>query len=233
MNSRLAIYCDFDGTITVRDSVDFLLEHVAGDGWELIEKAWERGEIGSRECMDRQVALFEGGWPAIEKVLAKIEIDPSFKAFAKWCQDRQIEFNVVSDGIDRTIEFILRREGIVVSTVAANHLVEEGNSLCLEFPFKSEDKSCASGVCKCKILEKNAGRLKRVFIGDGRSDFCCAGKSDILFAKHKLATYCQESGISFIPFQSFDDIQVSLQEMFNLQCGESAIVDIGRVSSKT
>ncbi|MBX9877176.1 MAG: MtnX-like HAD-IB family phosphatase [Candidatus Obscuribacterales bacterium] len=218
MKGRLSIYCDFDGTITTRDSVDFLLEHVAGEGWKQLEEKWERGEIGSRECMAQQVRLFEGGWAAMEKALAGIVVDPTFKNFALWCEENCIDLHVVSDGIDRTIDFIMAREGVKVTSVTANALVEEDSTtVSLEFPFASRTGGCASGVCKCEILEKgkaNIGLDKRIFIGDGRSDFCCANKADVLFAKNKLVKYCVENQIAHIEFVDFNQIQSALTKMF-------------------
>lgn len=221
MKGRLSIYCDFDGTITTRDSVDFLLEHVAADGWRKIEEKWERGEIGSRDCMAQQVRLFEGGWAAMEKALSGIVVDPTFKIFALWCEKHDIELHVVSDGIDRTIDFIMMREGIKVTTITANALVEEDSkTVSLQFPFAARTGNCASGVCKCEILEKgkiNSGLHKRIFIGDGRSDFCCASKADVLFAKHKLAKYCIENQIAFTEFADFNDIRAHLTKEFALE----------------
>jgi len=218
MKGRLSIYCDFDGTITTKDSVDFLLEHVAADGWKQIEEKWERGEIGSRDCMAQQVLLFEGGWAAMENALTKIVVDPTFKNFALWCEENCIDLHVVSDGIDRTIDYIIGREGIRVATITANALVEEDSStVSLEFPFASRTGNCASGVCKCEILLK--GKVpsnKRVFIGDGRSDFCCSGTADVLFAKHKLAKHCAENQIPYTEFADFNDIRESLTKTFAL-----------------
>src|SRR4051812_17596784 len=45
------VLCDFDGTISLRDVTDSLLERFGRPGWRELEQAWERGEIGSRECM--------------------------------------------------------------------------------------------------------------------------------------------------------------------------------------
>jgi hypothetical protein len=57
--SHWTILCDFDGTISVEDITDALLVRFAKPGWEDIEQAWKRGEIGSRECMARQIALLD------------------------------------------------------------------------------------------------------------------------------------------------------------------------------
>ncbi|MEZ4537363.1 MAG: hypothetical protein R3D26_20540 [Cyanobacteriota/Melainabacteria group bacterium] len=53
MNTKkLEIFCDFDGTITVGDTVDLLLEKLALPEWEALE-LWQKGEISSGECADQ------------------------------------------------------------------------------------------------------------------------------------------------------------------------------------
>src|SRR2546425_827163 len=59
MNKRIPLYLDtaapgwmvqsdFDGTISLLDVTDTLLNRFGKPGWQELEDAWERGEIGSR-----------------------------------------------------------------------------------------------------------------------------------------------------------------------------------------
>ena len=54
-----------------------------------------------------------------------------------------------------------------------------------------------------------------VFIGDGVSDLPAAREADVLFARRglRLEEYCQENNISYIPFDTFADIQSKLEEI--------------------
>src|SRR5579872_1524649 len=88
--SSLQIYCDFDGTITNRDSFDYLLETLALPGWMEIETQWENDEISARECMRLQTALIPGPWSQVIEALKNICVDPTFPIFAKWCRDSGI-----------------------------------------------------------------------------------------------------------------------------------------------
>lgn len=210
----LKVFCDFDGTISKVDTVDLLLEELASPEWQEVEMCWERGEIGSRECMGRQIALLRGGWLGIEKVLEKVDIEPTFRKFCTWCHEHDISLTVLSDGIDKTIDTILKREGIEVDKLIANHLVEDcGGSLSLDFPYGATMENCQSGVCKCTAISQAELQAKIVFIGDGRSDFCCAPKADYLFAKGKLLAYCNDNCIPCYDFSSFDDVKAVLQDV--------------------
>lgn len=54
-----------------------------------------------------------------------------------------------------------------------------------------------------------------VFIGDGVSDLPAAQHADVLFARRglRLEEYCIENGIEYIPFDTFADIQRSVQDI--------------------
>jgi 2,3-diketo-5-methylthio-1-phosphopentane phosphatase len=213
MSSPIEVYCDFDGTITRGDTIDVLLERLAHPSWKEVEARWERGEIGSRECMAQQVPLLQGGWAAVEKVLDDVKIDPTFPKFANWCRQNGVPLKIVSDGIDRVIHYILKREKIVVSNVLANHLVDNADgSLDLTFPYAPQVAGCGSGMCKCKILSMGSSRPMKVVIGDGRSDFCWSAEADMVFAKTKLVGHCQSKGIPYTSYEDFVSIRANLQE---------------------
>src|SRR5262245_19751713 len=120
LKRSIEVYCDFDGTITDRDSFDFVLAALGRPGWEEIEARWERDEITARECMRSQTELINGSWTEITKVLKGVTIDPTFASFAKWCCQSGVKLYVVSDGVDRIIEHLLEREGIEVDKIWSN-----------------------------------------------------------------------------------------------------------------
>jgi len=218
------VFCDFDGTISLADTVDELLERLALPAWQDIEARWEEGEIGSRECMAQQVKLIQGGWPAIESCLHHIKLDSTFKPFSQWCKQVGISLTVVSDGIDRVIETLLKREGIHVDGILANHLVENhDNTLSLEFPHAATKTPCLSGMCKCQVLENHGGKLIKVVIGDGVSDYCWSENADMVFAKGKLKTHCEEKQIPYTPFSRFETIQAVLEASMILKSGQPRV----------
>ena len=46
----LILSCDFDGTLTLNDTVDAILEAFAEPEWTEVEAEWAAGRIGSRDC---------------------------------------------------------------------------------------------------------------------------------------------------------------------------------------
>ena len=197
------IFCDFDGTITQIDTIDYILENIADKQYLRYEELWLNGKIGSKECMQNQIKLINGGFKAITKLLDSLKIDSTFANFMNWTTNNEIALSIVSDGLDRVINYILFKEKLNISRIYSNKLIElPNNQLAIANPHSAPN--CLMGVCKCTIL--NASNKIKVAIGDGASDYCFAGQADIVFAKSKLLKHCQENNLPHIPFNNFNDI---------------------------
>lgn len=208
------VFCDFDGTISIEDATDFILSRFADPEWEIIEEEWKRGHIGSAECMQRQIALIHATRPELDKALDEITIDPGFSAFNDFCWNHGIPATVISDGVDYFIQRILTRHNLSYLPVIANRLAISGlnghTSYHLSSPYSDAACASASGVCKCRAV---TSLDTRIYIGDGRSDFCVSDKPDLVFAKGKLAEYCESQGIAFISYGQFADVTPTLKRL--------------------
>lgn len=199
------IQSDFDGTISLLDVTDTLLTRFGRPGWQELEDAWERGEIGSRECMKGQVALLDMSEAELQAHLDGIAIDPGFTAFVHAARAHGVAVQVVSDGIDYAIRHVLARHGLGRLPVFANRLVQAGERAWrLESPWASARCERASGNCKCQRLAEAQGPAGRVlYVGDSTSDFCVSGRADFVLAKYKLIAHCEQHGIAHAPFTDF------------------------------
>ncbi|APW40468.1 phosphatase [Rhodoferax koreense] len=209
------VQCDFDGTISIDDVTDTLLQRFGRPGWQALENAWEAGEIGSRECMKGQVALLDMSAAELDAHLDSLPIDPHFAAFAAAAQRQGMPVQVVSDGIDHAIRRVLGRHGLGHLPVLANHLVQTGErGWQLQSPHASAACVRASGNCKCeRLAEQQAQHGKVLFVGDGSSDFCVSGKADFVLAKARLIGYCEDRQIAHAPFVDFRDALALMAEI--------------------
>ncbi len=209
------VQCDFDGTISIDDVTDTLLQRFGRPGWQALEEAWEAGEIGSRECMKGQVALLDMSAAELDAHLDALPIDPHFAAFVAAAQRRGMPVQVVSDGIDHAIRHILGRHGLDSLPVLANRLVQTGErSWQLQSPHASGACVRASGNCKCeRLAEQQAVHGKVLFVGDGSSDFCVSGKADFVLAKARLIGHCESRQIAHAPFTHFGDALALMEEI--------------------
>ncbi len=200
------ILCDFDGTISVEDVIDSLLDRFGRPGWEALEQDWRAGRIGSRECMSGQVALLDMRQEELDTHLDGLWIDHAFPAFVARARELQMPIRVVSDGLDYAIHRILGRYGLDNLPLAANHLAPATppRQWQLTSPFQAD--GCRSGTCKCAcVAQARTGGAKTLLIGDGASDFCAADQVDFVFAKHRLIEHCRAAGIPYVPITGFED----------------------------
>jgi 2,3-diketo-5-methylthio-1-phosphopentane phosphatase len=223
----VSIFCDFDATISVEDVGDALFKNF-GDfdtHWnEYSEGKYNIRELNKKLCNSLRPNLT---YEEITGFAIKMPIDFYFAQFLEYCNQKQFNFTVVSDGYDAYINPILEFNKIFGYPIYCNFL-KKNNSLnknesgfeavffgaveCSERNFRT----CTSASCKRNVVLNNSDEKDIiVYIGDGHTDFCAAEHSDIIFAKSKLATYCNENKIPHHPFKSFLDIKRILENSFN------------------
>ena len=217
------IFCDFDGTVSLTDASNLVFARFADPSWEVVEERWIAGSIDAAACMSAQVELIQAPLSAIDALLDQVELRSGFVELLGWCRARNISFTIVSDGVDHFIHRILMRHGIDDVIVIANRLVAAADDRwTLEHPWRQPDCAGGSGVCKCAAVAAERNGQVTAFVGDGRSDFCVAVRADILFATGRLARFCVERAISFVPFDSFDDVRTTLEALDERQPARTA-----------
>jgi 2,3-diketo-5-methylthio-1-phosphopentane phosphatase len=201
------VLCDFDGTISTGDVTDTLLEAFGKPGWQELEAEWRAGRIGSRVCMQQQIACLDASKEELDEAIDAIGVDEAFAAFVDAVCARGWDLSIVSDGLDYAIERILHRHRLPALPFYANRLVQtDGRTWRLDSPYANELCRSASGMCKCAFAcRAQAAGNKVLMIGDGRSDFCVAGSADWVFAKGSLITHCFDKRLPHVPISGFDD----------------------------
>lgn len=208
-------FCDFDGTITLRDTTDAVLEKFADPLYLKWEERWIAGEITAKECMEQQARLIREGPGALQEFVRSIPIDLGIHALIDACRRLKGGLTIVSDGIDFLMEEVLRAHRLEDLPHYSNRLQwDRGGGPALTFPFARPDCRGGCGLCKCSLIEKCTTQgVWTVFIGDGLSDRCAVHQADQVFAKGKLRSYCLENGIAHIPFESLSEVAASIVQM--------------------
>ncbi len=202
---RWQILCDFDGTISVDDTVEGILDRFGKPEWREIDRAMAEGEYGSREARQRQTTLMQAGQADVEAYLQTVSIDPGFPAFLAETSRAGLPLTIVSDGYDIAVKQVFARHGIENLDVLANGLLFQSSGCAVEFPFTDPDCAIEAGLCKCSAMGRLRNR-KSVLIGDGFSDFCTAGAADFVFAKGELAVHCRSENIPYVRFERFEEL---------------------------
>lgn len=170
------VFCDFDGTITQLDVTDQILDQLADPAWRDVEREWVMGLIGSRECLQRQIALVEASRQKLNAVIDSIALDEHFSEFYRFTRRKKMPLYIVSDGFDYVIRRILKRARVNGSfrngsRLFASALRVEEHRLSPSFPHSP--KPCEHGCATCKaavIRRLSKGRRPIIFVGDGMSD---------------------------------------------------------------
>jgi len=205
--TRLAVFSDFDGTVSAQDVGNRLFHYFSNGRSEEPVRQWQEGIIDSRQCLLAEAELMRDVTEReLRDFIDTFSIDETFAAFVDLMRRKAIPLYILSDGLDLYIDQLLAREGLTGLPVLANKARIEQGRLKLSFPYL--DNSCGDCAnCKgyhIRRLRPPGGRA--IYIGDGKSDLCSLPEADIVFAKGYLAEYCQSHHIEYLPFGNFSAI---------------------------
>lgn len=204
---KIRVFCDFDGTIVLQDAGDeFFRKFSTFEPYhtQLVEDKISIREYYDNVCsnIDKTISKVE-----LDNFIETIDLDPYFIKFKEFCKEKDIDLFVISDGFDIYINQVLKKNGIDNLKIFCNLLIEKEEHYQPFFPLASESCNCRSGSCKrnsmLRMLDEDT---ISVFIGDGLSDYCVVEYADIVFAKKKLAAYCNRKKIPHYNYSNFFDI---------------------------
>ncbi len=212
---RPIVVSDFDGTISTRDISYEILERFSTGGWQGVDEAYARGEIGSQEAFRLIVDKIKVTKSELTDYIGRLSppIDPHFVEFYRYLKERGTDLVILSDGFLFYIELLLEREGITDIPVYANDIrQDEHGALFPVFPYHNgQCDKC--GNCKSNVIKKLSQDHDHViFIGDGSSDLCASELADTLFAKRRLMKHAAETRLPFTYFHDFSDVQAEFEK---------------------
>lgn len=233
MTPPAIVFTDWDGTVTLQDSNDYLTENIGFGRPKRLEINDDilDGKISFRDGFRKMLDSITTPFPeCIEYLLKHIKLDPGFKEFYQWCAAEGIPVIVVSSGMKPIIyallENLVGEEAIKNIEIMSNDVVENHPSAPGGWEIIYKDPESDFGHDKSKsireYLAKNgytdSSKLPLMFYcGDGVSDLSAAKETDLLFAKHgkDLIKYCIREGIPYTVFNSFADIFAKTKAIVN------------------
>ena len=206
-----SVLVDFDGTACLHDVAEHLLIEFGDPSWPDYDLAWERGEIGARNALEAQAAMLDASDERLlEYALEHCPIDPTFGPFVEWCRANHLPVTIVSDGFGFYIEPLLTAHGIDGVGVLTNNW--NGVLGARRLRFDSGHAVCVGcGTCKMQAVTDARAGGPVAFVGEGASDRYGALYADLVFAKQDLPAYCEADGVTYLPWEDFDDVRASLQ----------------------
>lgn len=203
------ILCDFDGTVSTKDTVNSLVRsHLADPEWRFHVKRYMIGEIGSREVYQAVGPMMRITPAKLQEFVSKhAALDPDFPTFLSWARARNIDVKIVSDGFDATIHTLFASHGVEGLEIFANAMtMTEDGRVNISHPY--HNPSCGKcGTCKLSVLKRFRASYDRIIlVGDGESDRHAAHEADQVVALNDLFVYCAKKGIPAIRTEGFSEI---------------------------
>ncbi len=207
------VFFDFDNTLTKTDVLDDILKTFSiNDQWMALEKAWIDGAIGTKECLVGQLKGVRVTKKELCRYLANVGLDPYCYKIFSFLKKEGVPPVILSDNFSPIVEEILKHQAIDGVKVYGNALRFYKDRIIPSFPY---DNPFCPSCAHCKKIhlsrDKNEDKLI-VYVGDGRSDFCPAQVSDVVFAKDGLAEHLSEEGKDFIPYKDLGAVHDYFKE---------------------
>lgn len=207
-NIRIAIISDFDGTITERDSLNYLLNHFGPSGWEKYEDRYETGTILGSEALEMEMSQMKISLEKAEEIIReKINIRDDFPVFADFCRKNEIPLMIVSCNFRRFIIPVLEKHNLGSIPIRSNEIEERDGRILIN------PGGFAHPVCRechtCKGFTVKEMRMKgffTIYLGDGLTDRCPAWEADLVFAKGRLKKSLDKHGIENKQLNGFGTI---------------------------
>ncbi len=218
MSKSIAIFCDFDGTITERDMIITIMEQFGAPGWEAIKDQILGQEVTIQSGVGQLFAgISSDKREEIASYAAEVAaIRPGFPEFLTFCQEQNIDFWVTSGGIDFFVLPLLAPYQIE-NPIYCNGSSFAGENIEILWPH-SCDEQCDNGcgMCKPTVLRKFPDeRTFKVVIGDSITDLQAAKQADFVLARALLLQKCQELDLPHAEFATFYDCISALQDLID------------------
>jgi 2-hydroxy-3-keto-5-methylthiopentenyl-1-phosphate phosphatase len=212
-----AIVCDFDGTATTEDIGDRVAIRFAGyAAWRAAEDRFAAGELSFAELIQAIFAPVTASRDEIARFARDTAVlRPGLERFVAASRDAHRPFLLVSAGLDVYIEAVLERLTPEVRAhveLRANRATPSPAGLRVD--FHGVGGGCGRcGFCKGTVVDELHARGHRVVMcGDGTADRCAAERADLVFARGRLVRYCEQDGVAYRPFETFDDVVAGMPD---------------------
>jgi 2-hydroxy-3-keto-5-methylthiopentenyl-1-phosphate phosphatase len=212
---KIAIQCDFDGTITEKDVAYILLDNFADGNWRQLLQDYIAGRIAVGTFNRMAFAMVRADRQTLVDFTLKssqVKVRSGFVELLEYCSRRDFEFVIVSNGLTFYIDTILEDMGIkgIEVFAAQSRFSPEGMKVKYVGPDGSQMESGFKEAHTALYKRKGYGI---VYVGNGISDIHPARLAIHVFATGDLLELCREEALGCTPFNDFNDIIRGLETL--------------------
>ncbi|KAL1955736.1 hypothetical protein VTO42DRAFT_8134 [Malbranchea cinnamomea] len=226
-NPRIIFFTDFDGTITLKDSNDFLTDNL-GYGYEKRRagnKAVLEGKMSFRDSFREMLESVKTPFNECIRILCEnMQLDPYFAEFYYWAKEHNVPIVILSSGMVPIIHALLVKLlghepdniQIVANQVGSKNGRDINSEDGWEIVYHDDSHFGHDKSLEIKPYAALPNRPTLLYAGDGVSDLSAASQTDLLFAKkgHDLITYCERENIPFTVFEDWSTILSTTKDIY-------------------
>lgn len=203
------VFCDFDGTITAKETMDAVLKRFAPEiSAQLIPQMYARQltlRQGVRQILE---SIPSGLYPKMIEFTKSQSIRPGFIELLDWLESEQVPIVVISGGLRGMVEVVLAS---LLPRIHAIHTVDvDTNGSHLR--VLSEYEGGTELVNKVQVMSQYQADEK-IAIGDSITDLNMALETPVVFARDRLAEYLDQHQKPYIPWNDFFDVRDRLKQL--------------------
>ncbi|UII54234.1 MtnX-like HAD-IB family phosphatase [Cytobacillus spongiae] len=204
---KWAFVSDFDGTISKKDFYHMVIEQYFPEGKVLMEK-WKAGEMKDIDFLATVFQSINQEEAQIIEDILSIPIDEYAPPFFRQVQENGGDVFILSAGTDYYIHHVLKKYGIEDIKVFSNEGKFKEKNVHMNIDPAHKHYSERYGIDKSKVILELKEQYEHIyFAGDSEPDSHPAVYADLTFAKNGLQDLLNERNISFIPVESFQEVE--------------------------
>jgi 2-hydroxy-3-keto-5-methylthiopentenyl-1-phosphate phosphatase len=203
---KTLIQCDFDGTVTEKDTSFFLLDAFAQGDWRQVLRDYKEHRISVGDFNAKAFAMVKDDETTLlEELEGKVKVRSGFHELVDYCQKKGFRLVIVSNGLDFYIKAVMKDLGLDSIAVHAAQASFHPEGMKVQYIGPGGEKM-EDGFKEAYIKSFLKLGYRVIYIGNGDSDFAPAKYAFYVFATGELLAYCKENSLKHKPFEDFFDI---------------------------
>jgi 2-hydroxy-3-keto-5-methylthiopentenyl-1-phosphate phosphatase len=211
---KTLVQCDFDGTITERDTSFFLLDAFAQGDWRQLLQEYKEHKISVGQFNTQAFAMVKTNKETLLKVVRdESKMRVGFQELVAYCSKRDFRFVIISNGLDFYIKAILEEIGLENTEVYAAQTQFHPEGMNVQY-IGPDGKQLNDGLKEAYIKLFLEQGYRVIYVGNGDSDIYPARYAHKVFARGELLACCRENNLACKPFNDLNDVVMELELLY-------------------
>ena len=206
--AKFIFFSDFDATLTNKDFYKIVMEKHLGEKGVQLYKEWQAQKIKDVDFLNTVFSGMDCPEQEVIKDILTIPFDMDAHSFMKKTRDSSGDFIILSAGADYYIKKLFEHYGIEGFKIISNPSEYRDGGIHIMPDYDSPYYSEVYGVDKALVVKNYKDKAEKIYYaGDSLPDLKAAELADVIFAKGKLQKLLKDEGYSFVPINSFKEIE--------------------------